>query len=329
MQVIRTNKYLFVLQFHYFVPSAMVSIIIPYIDEYDYLKEALSSALTQKSDAIEIIVVCNAPSVSEAFQHIAKTNEGVRFIHEPRPGSAHARNAGLQIATGRWVQFLDVDDLLLPNKINHQLQAEHADVIISPHLYRFLSGKQEKSKWHTSDLWVGLLNSGLGSTSSMLWRREALMDANGWNPGFSSHQEYELLFRLMAAGKRVAFIDLSMTIVRQRKFGSITTNSQPVRAMEGIRLRETMWRHLVATQQDHAERYEAFRQYIFKQLRGYYRREASTTLFIYNKYFSEIPFEPKEMHIPGYALLYKLLGFEKTENILSKVARLLKGKVIQ
>lgn len=307
----------------------MVSIIIPYIDEYSYLKEALSSALLQSEIDLEVIVVCNAPQVPHAFEVEGEGSTKVHFVHEPRQGSAYARNAGLQIAKGEWIQYLDVDDLLLPDKIVHQLAATEADIVVSPHLYRYLSGKEEKSKWRCDDLWLGLLNSGLGSTTSMLWRREALLEVDGWNPGFSSHQEYELLFRLQVAGKRMVPVDRADSIVRQRKSGSITTNSQPVRAMEGIRLREAMWHHLVSINQDTPERFEAFRQYIFKQLRSYFRRESSTSMFLYHKYFAADPFTPKDMHIPGYHTLYKILGFEKTEKLLSLLVRLKKGQFVQ
>ncbi len=297
----------------------MVSIIIPYIDEYDYLKEALSSALMQQEIDLEIIVVCNAATIPEGYYQVAEAHQHVRFIHEPRQGSAYARNAGLQAANGTWVQYLDVDDLLLPNKISRQLQALDSDVIVSPHRYRYLTGKEEKAKWLSEDIWIGLLNSGLGATSAMLWKRNALLEVNGWNPGFSSHQEYELLFRMIVKEKQIVALDHTDTIVRQRRGGSITDMSQPVRAIEGIRLRELMWYHLVHINEGSSVRYEAFRQYIFKQLRGYYRRQPSSAMYLYKKYFSSIAFIPRDMHIPGYATLYKWLGFERTEKLISSI----------
>lgn len=306
----------------------MVSIIIPYIDEYSYLKEALASAFHQKEIDLEVIVVCNSPEAPHDFDFDVKTSLNFRFVHEPRQGSAYARNAGLQLATGEWIQYLDVDDLILSDKIQHQLSAAEADIVVSPHLYRYLSGREEKSKWQSDDLWIGLLNSGFGSTTSMLWRREALLEVNGWNPGFSSHQEYELLFRLLVAGKRIVPFDRAESIVRQRASGSITTNSKPVRAMEGIRLREAMWQHLLLINQGTPERFEAFRQYIFKQLRGYFRREPSTSLFLYKKYFSDKSFIPEDMHIPGYNLLYKTFGFEKTELFLRLLVRMKKRHTV-
>lgn len=294
----------------------MVSIIIPYIDEQDYLAEALASAMGQQGVETEIILVCNNSTLAVEYTPIPEGVKEVIFIHEPQPGSAHARNAGLKVAKGEWIQYLDVDDLLETDKIHHQLATNNADVIVSPHTFLYLDGKKENSKWLPEDIWSGLLNSGLGSTSSMLWKREALLDVGGWSPAYQSHQEYELLFRLLAAGKIVGTNDHCETIVRQRKGGSITVTSKPVRVKEGIQLREMMWDHLVSEGDDTPERFEAFRQYIFRQLRGLFRQDKHEALILYEKYFSNTPFTPKKIHVPGYSILYRLFGFKLTESII-------------
>ena len=294
----------------------MVSIIIPYIDEHDYLADALASASGQHGVDVEIILVCNVRAIPEGYNPLPEEIKGFVFIHEPRSGSAHARNAGLHAASGEWVQFLDVDDLLDPEKIHHQLAFPEADAIVSPHTYVYLNGNEENSKWLPQDIWIGLLNSGLGSTSSMLWKRQSLLDIGGWSTDYQSHQEYELLFRLLESGKKVIPNDHCETLVRQRISGSITVTSKPVRVTEGIRLRETIWNYLVSQRVDTPDRFEAFRQYIFRQLRGLFRQDQQEALALYEKYFSKMPFTPKDIHIPGYDILYRLFGFKYTEAII-------------
>ena len=295
---------------------AKVTIIIPYIDEHDYLFEAIASAAGQSDVETEIIVVCNAPSIPSGYNPIPSEYKNVVFLHETIAGSAHARNKGLHHASGEWVQFLDVDDLLLPDKIHHQIADPKSDVVVSPHTYLYLDGKKENSKWLPGDVWCGLLNSGLGSTSSMLWKRQALMDVGGWNAEYNSHQEYELLFRIAAAGKKIVTNDHCETIVRQRKSGSITTTTKLFRVREGIVLREGMWNHLITIGENTTDRFEAFRQYMFRQLRGLYRQDKDAALELFEKHFSKIPFTPKSIHVPGYALVYKLFGFKRTEAMI-------------
>ena len=304
------------MQFFYICASRMVSIIIPYIDEHDYLAEAVASATQQHGVDTEIIIVCNAPEANPVPEVIEKTGGAIKCIHESRRGSAYARNAGLQQAQGEWVQFLDVDDLLEKNKIYDQITSQDADIVVSPHIFQFLDGKKEKSKWLPADLWIGMLNSGLGSTSSMLFKRQALLEVGGWSLDYQTHQEYELLFRLVRAGKKVRMDEHWNTIVRQRKQGSITITSSSFRAAEGLKLRESMWNHLKDNGWDTPERFEAFRQYIFRQLRGLYRQDREMAIHVYRKYFSSIPFSPKEVTVPGYSILYKLLGFERTESLI-------------
>ena len=291
-----------------------VSIIIPYIDEHDYLLEAIASAAGQLDVETEIIIVCNSPSVSSDYKPIPEEYENVIFFHEPIAGSASARNMGLRHATGEWVQFLDVDDLLLQDKIHHQMS--DADVIVSPHTFLYLNGKRENSKWIPGDTWGGLLNSGLGSTSSMLWKRQALVDVGGWNATYQSHQEYELLFRMATAGNKIAPNDHCETIVRQRVSGSITANTKSIRVKEGIQLRESIWNHLLAIGEETPDRYEAFRQYLFRQMRGLFRQDKDAAMELFDKYFSKDAFTPKEIHVPGYALMYIVFGFMRTEAMI-------------
>ena len=148
------------------MPSA--SVIIPFIDEYAMLREAIASVELQGDHVLELIIVRNHPDPADETL-LPQTHLPVKVLHQPIRGAGYARNTGLHEATSDWIQFLDVDDLLLPGKIKQQLQFPNAGTVVSPHLYQHLRGHQEKSKWLADDIWVGLLNSGLGSTSSMLW----------------------------------------------------------------------------------------------------------------------------------------------------------------
>ncbi len=263
---------------------------------------------------MEIIVVCNDRFHTIDPLHLTDTIPNILWVHEPIPGSAFARNKGLQKASGEWIQFLDVDDILLPHKIANQLGFT-GGAIVSPHIYKHLDGTQETSKWIPEDFWTGLLGSGLGSTSSMLWNRQALSQISGWSSDYQSHQEYELLFRLAVAGYEILPVDKKETIVRERKSGSITQQTKDFRSAEGIRLRETIWNYLVENSLDTPERKQAFLQYLFRQLRGLYRTHTGSAKEKYHQYFSRDKFIPGKNGISIYPLLYKTLGFNRTESI--------------
>ena len=297
----------------------MVSIVIPYTDELNFLEEALASAKTQFYHG-EIILVCNAEFPTGPLTY---AEERITVLHEPIPGSAFARNRGLYHASGEWIQFLDADDLLMPDKILHQLDHSDADVIVSRHLFQRLDGQREPSRWISDDVWTGLLNSGLGSTSSMLWRTESVRNCGGWSPVYQSHQEYELLFRMLKNGAKVAFDERTETIVRQRASGSITLQTKNSRPLEGIRLREQIWNYLLEKDLDTPSRKNAFLHYVFRQLRGLYRIDRALAKAVFKKHFSDQQdFSPDDISLPLYKMLYKYAGFSTTERIIAQYALL-------
>lgn len=297
-------------------PGKSVSIIITYVNEYDFLQEAIHSAFAQLLPNCEIIIVCNSRIVERELELPQQILSRIRFIHEPIPGSSFARNTGLHHATGEWVQFLDVDDLLLPEKITGQMTHPEADIIVSPHTYKYLDGTMTPSRVIADDIWTGLLNSGLGSTSSMLFKKDAILKAGNWSSLYQSHQEYELLFRILLSGGNVVFVNNADTIVREREFGSLTQKTKPVRALEGIQLREEIWNYLRYQGMETPERKTAFLEYIFRQLRGLYRLHPEMAKKIYTDYFYYNKYTPPPTGIPFYNLMYRWLGFFPTEKFL-------------
>ncbi len=96
----------------------LVSVIIPCHNYGRFLSEAIDSVLQQKIDSIEIIVVNDGSTddthdVAERYQH-----SGVQEVRRTHPaGVSAARNAGLELARGKYVAFLDADDRWKPKKL--------------------------------------------------------------------------------------------------------------------------------------------------------------------------------------------------------------------
>ena len=96
---------------------ALVSIIVPIYNVERYLSDCIDSALNQTYRDLELILVddgspdgCGA--ICDAY---AKKDSRIRVIHKPNGGLSDARNAGLNIASGKYVYFLDSDDTIAPN----------------------------------------------------------------------------------------------------------------------------------------------------------------------------------------------------------------------
>jgi len=109
------------------VNTPRVSIIIPCYNAERWLAATLVSALGQTASDCEVILVDDGSR--DASLAIARGFEarGVQIVEQPNRGASAARNAGLRAARGAFIQFLDADDLLAPDKIARQLAGLETD----------------------------------------------------------------------------------------------------------------------------------------------------------------------------------------------------------
>jgi glycosyltransferase involved in cell wall biosynthesis len=101
----------------------LVSIIIPSYNDSHVVCDAIDSSLNQTHENCEIIVIDDGSI--DGTQQILKEKYGdkIRYIIQQNKGLASARNAGIRHASGKYLQFLDADDLIDKNKINIQIKA--------------------------------------------------------------------------------------------------------------------------------------------------------------------------------------------------------------
>ena len=103
----------------------LVSIIITYYRKKDYFYSSLKSALKQTYKHIEIIVVYDDNDrdyLVEIKKLIKKTNKVKILINSKNIGAGVSRNKAAKIAKGKYLAFLDSDDLWKSNKLNLQLK---------------------------------------------------------------------------------------------------------------------------------------------------------------------------------------------------------------
>ena len=110
--------------------SPKVSIIIPVYNTEKYLRECLDSVLSQSLTDIEVICVNDGSTDSslDILNEYAAKDPRVTVINsETNNGLACARDLGLQRMTGKWVKFVDSDDLLSEGTLERQVNAAEAD----------------------------------------------------------------------------------------------------------------------------------------------------------------------------------------------------------
>jgi glycosyltransferase involved in cell wall biosynthesis len=103
-----------------------ISVIIPVHNGARFLADAVASVLAQEYPALELIVVDDG-STDDLELAIAGLPVDVKCLHQRRQGPAAARNAGIGVASGDVLAFLDVDDLWPPGTLKKLLDSMAAD----------------------------------------------------------------------------------------------------------------------------------------------------------------------------------------------------------
>lgn len=112
--------------------NSLVSIIVPCYNQAQYLEEALQSVLDQTYADWECIIVNDgSPDHTEKVaKNWVDEDSRFKYVYKENGGLSSARNAGLEVAKGEYIQFLDSDDLLNKDKLEKQLVCFSKDIDI-------------------------------------------------------------------------------------------------------------------------------------------------------------------------------------------------------
>ena len=103
---------------------SLVSIIIPYSNKKKFLKKTLNSVFTQTYKNFEVLFIYDDPDKSdyELFKKYLSKSKVKVFFNKKNLGAGLSRNKGLKYAKGKYIAFLDSDDLWKKNKLKKQLK---------------------------------------------------------------------------------------------------------------------------------------------------------------------------------------------------------------
>src|SRR6266568_6487042 len=128
---------------------SFVSILIPCHNAERWVAQAVESALAQTWLQKEVLVVDDG-SQDGSLDAIKKFGDRIRWETGPNRGGNHTRNRLLELARGEWLQYLDADDYLLPDKIERQVEflAAHpaTDIVFGPMTMEYAEKKDSPRK---------------------------------------------------------------------------------------------------------------------------------------------------------------------------------------
>jgi glycosyltransferase involved in cell wall biosynthesis len=299
-----------------------VSILIPCYNADRWIAQAIDSALAQTYPHKEVIVVDDG-STDRSLEIIQSYGDRIRWEAQPNQGGNVARNRLLALSTGEWLQYLDADDYLLPDKIMQQVTAlePDIDVIYSPSVFEYCNESPPRQAImpipEPHDPWILLARWWLPQTGSPLWRRAAIASVGGWKVNQPCCQEHELYLRLLKAGKRFAYCAATGSVYRQWSSGTVCQKDLGETRRRRLAIEDQLEAHLRASGELTADRQHAINQARFECARMIWlndRRWASAVLEQIQQ--SDRSFVPSGLAAPGfYRWIYQVLGFSIAEHI--------------
>jgi glycosyltransferase involved in cell wall biosynthesis len=293
------------------------------------LARAIECSLQQDHEDLEIIVVDNN-STDATYAIAAKFAKRyparIQLIQERQQGCSAARNAGLRLSKGEWIQFLDADDTISPTKISHQLGLLQEDTqwVIAAYRHLYADESTETSFPHQNP-WQGLVhNFAIGNTCANLYHRNALKRINGWNTTLTDNTDHRLHFELLkVATPWVLDPKISMTYHHHLE-DRVSTRDPGGRLLRKAQFHRDVNAYL---KQRQSAQWKAHRPYfsaaLLRSLRLLATHDLAAADQLYRQEFHRGPGALDHRVVSKFVKLYPILGFSATERIRLALSNLL------
>lgn len=206
-----------------FVTEAMniplVSILIPAYNAEAWIAESLQSAIAQTWQRKEIIVVDDGSRDRTAEVARRFASKDVAVVSTENRGSAGARNHALHLSQGDYIQWLDADDLLSPDKVERQvavLRRDQSNRELASCSWAFFNYRTDRARFVATSLWQDLtpaewllrkMSENLHmQTGTWLTSRQLCEAAGPWDSRLVSDDDGEYFCRVLQASERIVFV---------------------------------------------------------------------------------------------------------------------------
>lgn len=300
----------------------LVSVIIPCYNAEKWVAEAIQSALDQAWPNSEVIVIDDG-STDGSLAVIKSFGDRIIWQTGTNRGGNAARNSGLEMCHGEWLQYLDADDYLLPEKISKQVEFimanPKADIVYSPVILEHWS---ESNPWQEllpipelQDPWELLARWYLPQTGAPLWRKQAIVDVGAWKQGQSCCQEHELYLRLLMADKAFAYCASNGAVYRQWSEHTVCKRDKPELHRRRLEIEQRMEEFLRERGKLTSARLRAINQARFEIARMVWQFDPKFAAEVVETIkFSQPDFMPAGNSAPShYRAIYRMLGFHTAE----------------
>jgi len=220
------------------INTPLVSIIIPVYNAENYLDETIRCAINQTWPNKELIIIDDFSTDKSLAIAKKYENNWVKVLSQPNSGASVARNNGLNIAKGEYIQFLDADDLLSENKIEVQIKLllgfpEHLALCTTVHFQDGIEPKTQpvQHEWYADGsndpadflvklyggALIGPIYGGMIQPNSWLTPRNLIDKAGLWNEMRNPDDDGEFFCRVILASKGIVYATDAVNYYRKFK----------------------------------------------------------------------------------------------------------------
>lgn len=212
--------------------APLISVIIPTYNRGAFIKEAVDSVFAQTYKNTEVIIIDDG-STDNTKEIIASYKDRVYYQYKTNSGITATRNKGLELATGKYVAFLDSDDVWLPNKLEEQLKIIEKDENVGMVCSMMENIDENGVSYHTlkpkikpGDTVETLILNGSALTSTYLLRRNLLDKVGLFDRNVRIFEDLDLVLRFAEVSK-VVNIDQVLALYRYHNT-NVTQNENEV-----------------------------------------------------------------------------------------------------
>lgn len=219
----------------------LFSVIVPCYKQAELLSEALDSLVSQEYTFWEAIVVNDGSpdNTNEIANRYADKDQRIRLLIKENGGLSSARNAGMKIAKGKWLLFLDADDLLIPGCLTElSLAQKNADIKTLIHYgYRYIhfSGNKiihESKPTFINPLIPRILLQNIGPCHSLIIQKEFADTIGFFDESLKSAEDWDFWIR---AAKHGATIQSLSEILVSYRVSEQSMSRQPATMYEAVK----------------------------------------------------------------------------------------------
>ncbi len=309
----------------------LVSILIPCFNAERWVGEAIESSLAQTWHEKEVIVVDDG-STDASLEVIKRFGTRIQWETGNHRGGNVTRNRLLELASGKWLQYLDADDYLSREKITRQMEfvllRPEYDVIFGPVTIQHQLDAGAYSELleipEPRDPWVLLARWYLPQTGAALWLKQAIAEVGGWKADQPCCQEHELYLRLLMSGKRFGYCAEGGAVYRHWGEHTLCNANKPLVHRQRLAIEQIAEQFLRQEDCLTPERLWAINQARFEVARiAWLYDRAFARDIIKTISLSQPKFIPSGNAAPRhYQMIFRLFGFERTEKIAAYKRRL-------